>query len=128
MVFNIGNQSGGVVNNVAGNQYISHGQHGIGTLAEARSAARALRITVDDIALPDPARDWVRNDAREVERALDSDEPDRGQVARQLERITDLLSRSGALAAAGAGLVGPLTILGQWLGAAGAPLLQILGG
>ncbi len=40
MTFNIGNQSGGVINNVAGDQHITGGQHG--TLVSTEDARRAV--------------------------------------------------------------------------------------
>jgi hypothetical protein len=126
MVFNIGNQSGGVVNNIVGNQYVSGGQHGIASIADARSAARALRAVIDRLELPGPVRDEARAEVLEVERELGADQPERARVASRLERLTNMLSRAGALAAAGAALTGPLTAIVQWLGEAATPLLRAL--
>ncbi|WP_426513008.1 hypothetical protein ACPPVO_21575 [Dactylosporangium sp. McL0621] len=122
MVFNIGNQTGGVVNNVAGDQYVSGGQHGIASVAEARSAARDLRAVIERLELPGP----VRVEALEVERELGAQQPERARVAGRLERLTGVLSSTGALATAGAALTGPLIAIARWLGEAGAPLLRIL--
>ena len=126
MVFNIGHQSGGLVNNVTGNQYVSGGQHGIASVAEARSAAAALRAVIDRMELPGPIRDRAHAEVSDVERELGVEQPAPTQVATRLERLTSTLSRAGALAAAGAALTGPLTAIARWLGDAGTPLLRAL--
>jgi hypothetical protein len=57
-------------------------------------------------------------------RAAVENEPQ--QAADPLRRFTEILKGAGALATAGAALVGPLTRIGQWLGPVGAAVLQLL--
>lgn len=129
MVFNIGNQTGGVISNVARDQHVTGGQHGTAiSIADAKSAARALTAALERIDLPADVGSAVREQASEVQRELDRPEPDRERVAGRLERLTRALAGAGALATAGAGLIGPLTTLAHWLGSVGAPLLRLLPG
>lgn len=48
------------------------------------------------------------------------------QAAAPMRRFTEILKGAGALAAAGAALVEPLTRIGRWLGPVGAAVLQLL--
>jgi hypothetical protein len=48
------------------------------------------------------------------------------QAVAPLRRFTEILKGAGALAAAGAALVEPLTRIGRWLGPVGAAVLQLL--
>lgn len=91
-----------------------------------RTAARALLSAVRRVDLPSDLRDHVLNDVAAVEEAIAGGAPAPQEVAGRLDRVTRALSRAGALAAAGAGLVGPLTTLGRWLGPAGAAVLALL--
>jgi hypothetical protein len=118
MAINIGSQNANQINNVEGTQYIS----GV-TINEAQAAAQALQFALRQLSLPAGAGDRVREEAAAVQQALATGEPDRGQVAGRLERITKELGRWSAL---GAGLIGPLHTLAQWLGPAGRTLLGLL--
>lgn len=127
MVFNIGNQQAGQINMAGRDQYNYGGQQGsVVSVGEARGAAQALRAALGTADLPPAVREDLRQEAAAVERDLATPEPDRGRVADRLERMTRTLGRMGALAAAGASLVGPLATLGHWLGPAGATLLGLL--
>ena len=127
MTFNIQNQNAGNISNVGGNQYNYGGQHGtVVSLADAHAAARALLATLHRVDLPPDLRAHVLDDVAAVEGAIAGGAPAQPEVAGRLDRVTRALSQAGALAAAGAGLVGPLTTLGRWLGPAGAALLALL--
>ncbi len=130
MTFNIGSQSGGVVNNVAGNQRVEGGQHGIQISREdARSAAAALSeilLAADLSALGHDERATVLEDAAVIDAEMAAPEPSRESVGVRLERVTSLLSSAGAFVGAGAALLGPLTTLAQWLGPVGASVLRML--
>ena len=130
MVFNIGSQTGGVVNNVAGDQYVSGTQTGVAvSLADARSAAEALRAAlalVDLSALTAPQREHVRSDADALAIEVAGSDPSRESVRDRLSRVTSVLRDAGALAGAAAGLVAPITALAQWLGPLGASVLTLL--
>jgi hypothetical protein len=129
MVFNIGSQTGGVVSNVGRDQHVTGGQHGTAvSVADAQSAAQALRVALERLDLPQDVSATARQEAEQVERELAQPEPDRERVAGRLERLTRVLAGAGALAGAGTGLIGPLTTLAQWLGSVGAPLLRLLPG
>jgi hypothetical protein len=114
MTFNIGSQSGGVFNNVGGNQNVYGGQQ---AYAPAEQDLRELRAALVRHGLR-PEQDAVaRAEIDEIERAVRAgSEPDRGRAAQALERLTRLLSGAGALAAAGTSLIAPLRGLATWLG------------
>lgn len=123
MTFNINNQNANQINNVAGNQYIQGGQHGIVvTTQDARRLAAELRRALPPAALDRRARAAID----EVDAGLAGRQPDRPRVAAGLERLTRLLSAAGVLARAGAALIEPLRGLAGWLGALGAPVLALL--
>ena len=79
MTFNIGSQSGGVVNNVAGNQRVEGGQHGVQVSREdAASAAATLRellARADLSTLSDEDRAIVHEDAAAISDEMASPEP-----------------------------------------------------
>jgi hypothetical protein len=130
MTFNIGSQSGGVVNNVAGNQRIEGGQHGVQISREdAASAAAALRDLLagtDLSALSPEERANVHEDAGAITDEMASPQPSPDKVVGHLERLTSVLSAAGAFAGAGAALIGPLTSIASWLGPVGASVLAML--
>ena len=128
MTFNIGNQNAGVVNNVAGDQRIAGGQHG--TLVTSEDALRAvseLRTALVQVPL-DPQTAVVADEhVDEIESGLQTEpEPNRAVVAQALERLTRVLTAAGAVATAGAALLGPIQALAGWLGDLGAPVLALL--
>ena len=97
------------------------------TLQEARSEARRLREQVRRMNLaPDVEADAAR-ELRSVEEQLGAASADTRTVAQSLERLTKILQDAGALAAAGNALLGPIGSLAHWLGAAGRPLLGLVG-
>jgi hypothetical protein len=126
MVFNINNQNAAQINMAGRDQYNTGPQGTVVGLGDAYAAAQALRAAVGQVDLPPGIREQVREDAVAVERELAAGAPDREQSAGRIERLTRSLSRCGALASAGAALVGPLTTLGRWLGPAGAAVLSLL--
>lgn len=130
MGITIGNQQGGVVNNVAGDQHISGGQHGaVGAdLDDARGALKQLRREIDRAALPPASNGEAQAQLEAAGRELAHPEPDRQAVAARLTRLAQVLSSVGALASAGTALGGPLVTLAGWLGALGAPILRLLAG
>jgi len=127
MTFNIGSQTGGVINNVAGDQQITGGQRGIVVpTGVARQAVRDLIAALDVESLDETAGQQARSHAGQIDAELAKGEPDRSRVASVLERLTRLLTSAGSLATAGAALVGPLQTLAGWLGELGAPVLRML--
>ena len=130
MTFNIGSQSGGVVNNVAGNQRVEGGQHGVQVSREdAASAAATLRellARTDLSALSDEERTSVHEDAAAITEEMAAPSPSPDKVVGRLERLTSVLSAAGAFAGAGAALIGPLSSIASWLGPLGASVLTIL--
>ena len=131
MSFNIGSQSGGVINNVTGNQRVEGGQQGnqITQQAAAAAAATSLRELLADLRLrqlTESERAQVDQDAAAVEEEMASSTPSAEDVRTRLERLTSVLSAAGAFVGAGAGLIGPLTALAQWLGPLGAGVLRAL--
>ncbi|WP_395293475.1 hypothetical protein ACF9IK_07620 [Kitasatospora hibisci] len=130
MVFNIGNQQGGVVNNVAGDQTVHGGLSGHLTAdgRDVRSLVGDLRAAVEQAQLPPAVAPGVRAELDSLDTEVNRPEPDREAVAGRLTRITRMLSTAGDLAAAGAGLIGPISALAGWLGALGRPIMHLLGG
>lgn len=127
MTFNIGSQSGGVINNVAGDQHISGGQHGaLVTTEDARRALGELRNAVAIAGLDEATAAAAHAQVTEMDESLRAEAPDRPRVARALERLTRLLVAAGSLASAGTALLGPLHALAGWLGTIGAPILGLL--
>jgi hypothetical protein len=127
MTFNIGSQTGGVINNVGGDQHISGGQSGaLVTAADARAALAGLRRAVAATSLDEAAGAQARARLTELDTEMSAAHPDRPRFARALERLTRLLASAGSLAAAGGALLGPLHTLATWLGAAGHPILALL--
>lgn len=128
MTFNIGNQSGGQINNVAGDQHITGGQHAIVvSTADAREAAKILGRRLSRAALSRRDAAAARNEVGEIESGMRAERPDRHRVAAALERLTRLLSAAGALATAGTALLDPIRALAGWLGGMGSAVLQLIG-
>jgi len=127
MTFNIGNQTGGVINNVAGDQHISGGQQGIlVTTEDVRQTLASLRQAVT-AANPGHATEvGAQAEIAEMDEAVRAEHPDRHRFAGALERLTRLLAAAGSLATAGTALTGPLHALANWLGTIGEPVLRLL--
>jgi hypothetical protein len=130
MTFNIGSQSGGVINNVGGDQHVQGGQHGVQiSQQEAAAASAALReilATADLRALGEAERTAVKAEAAAIDEEMAAPEPSREAVGARLQRLTSMLSTAGAFVGAGAGVLGPLTTLARWLGPVGATVLRML--
>ena len=127
MTFNIGSQSGGVINNVAGDQHITGQQYG--TLVTAEDARRALgdvRHAVTAAGLDQATAAAAHTQVAEMDETLRAERPDKSRFAGALERLTRLLSAAGSLVTSGAALLGPLHALAGWLGALGGPVLALL--
>lgn len=127
MTFNISSQSGGVINNVGGDQYVTGHQHGtLVTTGDALQALGELRHAVAAAGLAGPTAAGARAEVAEMDDALRTGHPDKPRFAGALERLTRLLAAAGSLASGGAALIGPLHVLAGWLGAIGAPILAML--
>jgi hypothetical protein len=127
MTFNIGSQTGGIINNVAGDQRITGGQHGtVVTTEAAQRAVQELRDGLAATALDGPTATEARTRVDEIDTALRAPQPDRSRVAAALERLTRLLAAAGSLATAGVALIAPLHTLAGWLGTLGEPILRLL--
>ena len=127
MTFNIGGQSGGVINNVAGDQHITGQQYGtLVTTEDARRALADLRGAVTAAGLGTDNAAGAHTHVAEMDAALQAGQPDKPRFARALERLTRLLAAAGSLASSGAALLGPLHALAGWLGALGGPILALL--
>jgi hypothetical protein len=127
MTFNIGSQSGGVINNVAGSQHVSGHQYGtLATTEDARRALGELRHAVTTTGLGEGTAADAHAHVAEMDAALQPGQPDRPRFARALERLTRLLAAAGSLASGSVALLGPLHALAGWLGALGGPILSLL--
>jgi hypothetical protein len=96
--FNIGSQQAGVINNVAGDQIVTHGE---GTLTigllDAVSEVRSVLATTP--ALSATEREHADSSLDAIEAELRRPEPDRARVAHGLTHVTKTLQQAGALAA-----------------------------
>jgi hypothetical protein len=127
MTFNIGSQSGGVINNVAGDQHITGQQHGtLVTTEDARRTLGDLRHAVTAAGLDQATAAAAHTQVTEMDETLRTERPDKSRFAGALERLTRLLAAAGSLATSGAALLGPLHALAGWLGALGGPILALL--
>jgi hypothetical protein len=127
MTFNIGSQSGGVINNVAGDQHITGPQQGtVVTTEDAHRALGELRHAVTAAGLDRGTAAGADAQVAEMDEALRTGRPDKPRFAGALERLTRLLAAAGSLASGGAALIGPLHALAGWLGALGGPILALL--
>ncbi|HEY7193290.1 MAG TPA: hypothetical protein VH969_02885 [Actinophytocola sp.] len=127
MTFNIHNQHANVINQAAGNQWISGGQHvTVTTLDAARSAVDSLRQVVRTLPLDQATSSTARTSVDELGTELRKHSPAPPVVEGHLRRLTSLLKSTGALVTAGATLIGPLQVIAGWLGDLGASTLQLL--
>ncbi|HET7820432.1 MAG TPA: hypothetical protein VFL10_02820 [Ornithinibacter sp.] len=130
MTFNIGRQTGGVVNNVAGDQHVEGGQHGVQVSThDAMTAAATLRellAEADLSSLSDSDRATVVEDAAAIDEEMTAAQPSPETVLTRLERLTKVLGAAGALAGAGAAMLGPIGALAGWLGPFGASVMRML--
>jgi hypothetical protein len=125
MTFNIGSQTGGVINNVAGNQTISGGQHGVAVGSrEARQAADNLVEALRHSQLQTDA--VVMDQTQRIQAEMRTADPDKSKVAACLDKLVNVVSTADAWAKAGAAVVGPIRTLATWLGALGGPILGLL--
>jgi len=129
MTFNIGQQYAGIINNTAGNQHIEDGQQATVVVGpEVLAALTRLRSALPALPLPADAAREAEQQLREAEAATQGPHADQPRAASALERLTGILARSGALAAAAGTLVEPLRTLSQWLGPLGQNLLRMIPG
>jgi hypothetical protein len=127
MSFNINSQTGGVINNVAGDQRVSGGQEGtIVTIDAARDAVRNLQRAIASTPLARSTAVAARVHVEDLDAEIRKDTPDPSAVADRVRRLTGLLASTGALASAGASIVGPLQTLATWLGHLGEPISRML--
>ncbi|MEU4392652.1 hypothetical protein [Kribbella sp. NPDC023855] len=127
MTFNIGNQNAGNINNVGRDQHVTGGQTGIVVTSEqALQALAELRAGVKTTRLDPVSSIAAEKELREIETDMRQPKPDRTRIAPKVERLTRILLAAGSLVSAGSALVGPLGMLAHWLGALGAPILNLL--
>ena len=127
MNFNIGNQSGGIVNNVAGNQYNTGGQQGNAVgVQSVRQAVDQLRTAAEGVAPDRHTAAYVREHLDAIDAELTQNEPDRSKVGRSLDNVAGLLLSAGAVATAGQALVAPVQTIATWVGSWGPQVAQLL--
>lgn len=125
MGFNINNQTGGVVNNVEGNQYIRGDQRGqMVQLGAVREAFQELEHGVTSIGLDDNKLAAISVYLKEINAEISRGHPEPEKVADPLTKITKIASAAGALAS----LAGPIQNLMAWLGPLGQPIAKLLTG
>lgn len=123
--FHIGSQQAGNITNVGGDATITS-QHGTFRAGDARVLIGEVRGALRAAALDADVRASAERDLDGVEQAVEAG--DEATAGSRLERLVTVLQRGGALAAAGAALVEPLSRLAQTLGPVGARVLALLPG
>lgn len=127
MSFNIGSQSGGIVNNVAGSQYNTGGQQGNAVgIRTVRQAVEQLRTAAQDAAPDGSTAASVTEHLDAIDAELAQEEPDRPKVGRALDKVAALLLSAGAVAGAGQALVAPVQTIASWVGSWGPQVAQLL--
>jgi hypothetical protein len=125
--FNIGQQNGGVINNVAGDQTIYGGQTGtIVSVQEALAAVGQVRRELDGCALAPDTRAAATRELHGMEQDLRQPSPDKATIGESLTRLTKLLVTTGALATGTTSLLSALSGLATWLGHFGTTALRLL--
>jgi len=125
--FHINCQSDGVFNNVGGDQQVHGGQTWTGGASEDLAiAVRDLRAALMAAGLPGALQDQAEREVDLVEQQVNAAEPDRPAAAGALQRLTGLMVAAAPVATATATLVAPVKTLADWLGAAGAGVVQML--
>ncbi len=126
VTFNIGQQTG-VNTNVAGDMTVHGGQQYVaGSPEEVRADLATLREVLAGLGLQPEVQQEANGLIDEADDELAQPTPHADKVGKPLTRLTNLLSEAGALASAGASLIGPLQRIGSWLGVAGAAILAVL--
>ncbi|WP_405957259.1 hypothetical protein [Streptomyces phaeochromogenes] len=127
MTFNIGNQQGGSINNVTGNQTIHGGQQGhLTAAADPRALLGTLCAELERVSLPPDIARLINGEVASLDAELGSPAPDRPTVAQRLVRITSLLASAGAVVTAGGALAGVLSSFAAWLGPIGDSVLHTI--
>ena len=125
MGFNINNQTGGVVNNVEGNQYIRGDQRSQKVHTGAvREAVQELERGVASMGMPDAQLAAISGHIKEIDKEVSRPHPEPEKVVDPLKEITEIASAAGALAS----LAGPIQSLVTWLGPLGQPIAKLLSG
>ncbi|MDQ0824575.1 hypothetical protein QFZ60_000748 [Arthrobacter sp. B2I5] len=125
MGFNINHQTGGVVNNVEGNQYIHGDQRsGMVNTGSIRDVIRELERGVASLELSSSQLAAISGHIKELNQEVSHTHPEPERVAGALKKITEIAGAAGALA----GLAGPIQSLITWLGPLGQPIARLLMG
>lgn len=121
----MGDVNNTVSGTVHGNALLAGGDiHTTEVPADVLAAVARLRAAVSAVELTSQEREVAERELSDVEREMRSTAPDKDAVAARLQRLTRLLKATAGMAAAGAGLLGPISVIGGWLGPLGAGLLR----
>ena len=126
-MFTIGSQDAATINNVAGDMTYVHAPGSSITVHQARHEVDLLRRFLDAHHMPQDVHPAASAELQLLHDQLGRPQPDRRRMADSLRRFTELLQDVGVLASAGAALSRPIESIARWLGAAGVPILSVLG-
>jgi hypothetical protein len=106
MTFNIGSQNAGSIANIAGDMVVQGGFHGTAAvhLVELRNRLAELKAEVDQLALPAATRAVASVALAEAEAEAAAPVPRPSKIRDSLQRVSQALDHSDALATAGVGL------------------------
>ena len=125
MGFNINNQTGGIINNVEGNQYIRGDQHSQKVQSgDVRRAVQELERAAASMGLEDNQLAAMSKHLETIKAEVNRSNPEPEKVVDPLKKFTEIASAAGALA----GLAAPIQTLIAWLGSLGQPLARIVAG
>jgi hypothetical protein len=96
------------------------------TLDAARDAVVTLRQSLGTAPLDPAGAASLRASVDQLDTELRKERPDPPVVAHRLQRLASLLKSTGALAAAGGSLLGPLKAVAGWLGNLGESTVWLL--
>jgi hypothetical protein len=127
MMIQIGSQKAGLIQNVEGN--VTMRDVTVSTswdLAAVRTELELLEREAAKVSLPPHSRAAVDKDLASAKAEAARAAPDRGKVARLVERATRIVDAAGGLVDAGSGLVESLHRTAAVLGPPGKALLALL--
>jgi len=124
--FNIGSQHGNV-SNVAGDMTAYGGQYYTAVPADMiKQELENIHRIISIMELSPEGRKRAAALLADADRELGQPGCDAEKVARPVKRLAGFLSDIGAIAAAGAALIGPFQAIASWLGPAGQAILHLI--
>jgi hypothetical protein len=131
MTFNVGQQVGGVVNNVGGNQVVVGSQSGRGEmlavdLEGARSAVGELQRLLISASTQLAGAPGLASNVDDLATEFAKPNPDKPSIAERVKRLIPALISAGSVIGASKQILSALQTIVQWLGPVGSGLMSML--